>query len=377
LLALTVFALSNQIAVGSWSFTVPLSPTLFSIASILRASGRMFWPVMYFISLASIYYLIKGYSKNLAISILGICLVIQVADTSNGWLPIRHKINHPLTQLESPLADPFWESAAKHYKKVVRVPVWNEQAVWEKFAGYAAQYHLGTNSVFMGRVDKNKIDASNAKLQAAILSGKFDDDTLYVVEDVEVPKFLATMNPSADVLARFDQINIFAPKWKLCKDCLQINSKNEIDPKVSTTRLIKLGEKIDLSRFGKYATVFLGPGWSVPENWGTWSIQKSASIQLPLPAKNPSSLSIQGQAFVLQSKPAQLIEIYINGRIMQKFTAIDRLKNSIVVPIPNEFLGGEGLKIEFQFPDAVSPQSLGVGIDSRKLGLGIESITYN
>ena len=145
LLSLTVFALSNQIAIGSWSFTVPLSPTLFSIASILRASGRMFWPVIYFISLASIYYLIKGYSKNLAIGILVVCLVIQVADTSNGWLPIRHKINHPLTQLESPLADPFWGSAAKHYKKVVRVPVWNEQAVWEKFAGYAAQYHLGTN----------------------------------------------------------------------------------------------------------------------------------------------------------------------------------------------------------------------------------------
>ena len=376
LLSLTVFALSNQIAIGSWSFTVPLSPTLFSIASILRASGRMFWPVIYVISLASIYYLIKGYSKNLAISILGICLVIQVADTSNGWLPIRHKINHPLTQLESPLADPFWESAAKHYKKVVRVPVWNEQAVWEKFAGYAAQYHLGTNSVFMGRVDKNKIDASNAKLQAEILSGKFDDDTLYVVEDIEVPKFLATMNPSTDVLARFDQINVFAPKWKLCKDCLQINSKNEIDPKVSTARLIKLGEKIDLSRFGKYATVFLGPGWSVPENWGTWSIQKRASIELPLPAQNPSSLSIQGQAFVLQSNPKQLIEIYMNGRLMQKFTAIDRLKNSIVISIPKEFLGGEGLKIEFQFPDAVSPQSLGVGIDGRKLGLGIESIAY-
>ena len=61
---------------------------------------------------------------------------------------------------------------------------------------------------------------------------------------------------------------------------------------------------------------------------------------------------------------------------MQKFTAIDRLKNSIVISIPKEFLGGEGLKIEFQFPDAVSPLSLGVGIDGRKLGLGIESIAY-
>ena len=62
---------------------------------------------------------------------------------------------------------------------------------------------------------------------------------------------------------------------------------------------------------------------------------------------------------------------------MQKFTAIDRLKNSIEIPVPKEFLGGENLKIELQFPDAVSPQSLGIGIDSRKLSLGIESITYN
>ena len=376
LLSLTVFALSNQIAIGSWSFTVPLSPTLFSIASILRASGRMFWPVIYVISLASIYYLIKGYSKNLAISILGICLVIQVADTSNGWLPIRHKINHPLTQLESPLADPFWESAAKHYKKIVRVPVWNEQAVWEKFAGYAAQYHLGTNSVFMGRVDKNKIDASNVKLQAEIQSGKLDDDTLYVVEDVEVPKFLAMMNPSADVLARFDQINVFAPKWKLCKDCLQINSKNEIDPKVSTARLIKLGEKIDSSRFGKYATVFLGPGWSVPENWGTWSIQKSASIQLPLPAEDPKKLIIHAQAFITDSHPQQRVNIYINQIFIKEVILLDRMKNRIELPLPQAFNVQQQIKLQFQFPDAISPQSLGLGIDTRPLAMGIEFIEF-
>ena len=376
LLALTVFSLSNQIAVGSWSFTVPLSPTLFSIASILRASGRMFWPVIYFISLASIYYLIKGYSKNLAIGILGVCLVIQVADTSNGWLPIRHKINHPLTQLESPLADPFWESAAKHYKKFVRVPVWNEQAVWEKFAGYAAQYHLGTNSVFMGRVDKNKIDASNAKLQAEILSGKFDDDTLYVVEDIEVPKFLAMMNPSTDVLARFDQINVFNPKWKLCKDCLQINSKNEIDPKVSTARLIKLGEKIDLSRFGKYATVFLGPGWSVPENWGTWSIQKSASIQLPLPAEDPKKLIIHAQAFIAGSHPQQRINIYINQIFIKEVNLLGRMNNRIELPLPRAFNLQQQIKLQFEFPDAISPQTLSLGIDTRPLAMGIEFIEF-
>ena len=228
----------------------------------------------------------------------------------------------------------------------------------------------------MGRVDKNKIDVSNAKLQAEIQAGKFDDDTLYVVEDVEAPKFLAKMNPSTDVLARFDQINVFAPKWKLCKACLQVNSKNEIDPKMSTTRLIKLGEKIDLSRFGKYATVFLGSGWSVPENWGTWSIQKSASINLPLPSEDPKKLIIHAQAFITGSHPQQRVIIYINQIFMREVNLLDRMNNRIEIPLPQAFNLQQQIKLQFEFPDAISPQTLSLGIDTRPLAMGIEFIEF-
>ena len=184
------------------------------------------------------------------------------------------------------------------------------------------------------------------------------------------------MNLENDLLARFDEINIFAPGWKNCKLCSQILGDAEIDPKVSPSRLIKIGERIDLSRFGKYATVFLNSGWSVPENWGTWSDKKTALITLPLPAKSPNILQIQAQAFITDKHPTQEIEIWINGKFQKRDLLTKRLANIINVEIPKEMMILDAIKIEFKFPDTISPKDVGAGSDTRALALGIESLTY-
>jgi hypothetical protein len=376
LICLTLFALSNNIGIGPWTFTVPLTPKLFSIASILRASARMFWPVFYVIALAGIYFLIRGYSRKIATTVLAIGLAIQVLDTSGAWLEIKNKINHPGAQAVSSLSDPFWVDAAKHYNKVVRIPVWNEQAIWEKFANYAAQNQLGTNSVFMGRVDQQKIERSNQKIKEALAQGKFDPSTLYIVEDNYVPQFANAMNPQTDLLARFNEINIFAPGWQSCQSCLKINEAAQINPAISNQRLTRIGERIDLSRFGKYSKVYLGGGWSVPENWGVWSLDKKASITLPLPAQTPKKLIIDAQALIGGSQTAQDVEIWIDGVLQAKATLLKRFRNEIEVSLPASVLNSEKLKVDFVFPTAVSPKALGIGIDERPLAIGLEAVRY-
>ena len=376
LICLAFFALSNNIGIGAWTFTLPLTPKLFSIASILRASARMFWPVFYVIAIAGIFFLIRGYSKRISMTVLGIALAVQIFDTSGAWLEIKNKINHPGAQPVSSLSDPFWSDAAKHYRKVVRVPVWNEQAIWEKFANYAAQYQLGTNSVFMGRVDQQKIERSNQKIKEMLVQGKFEPDTLYIVEDNYVPQFSNAMNPQTDLLARFNEINVFAPRWKSCQNCLKIDSAAQINPAVSNDRLTRLGERIDLSRFGKYSKVYLGGGWSVPENWGVWSLDKKASLTLPLPAQTPKKLIIDAQAFIGGSQTSQDVEILVNEVPQVKATLDKRFGNEIEVPLPASVLNSEKLKLDFLFLTAVSPKSLGIGIDERPLGIGLEALRY-
>lgn len=376
LVCLLLFALSNNIGIGPWTFTVPLSPKLFSIASILRASARMFWPVFYVIAFTAIYFLIRGYSKKIATTILGVALLIQVLDTSGAWLEIKHKINHSGSQPISSLTDPFWSDAAKHYSKVVRVPVWNEQAIWEKFANYAAQNRLATNSVFMGRVDQKKIEQSNQKIEKMLVEGQFEPDTLYIVEDNYVAKFMSVMNPQTDLMARFNEVNVFAPGWRSCKDCSSVATAAQIDPAISYDRLTRLGEHIDLSRFGKYAKVYLGRGWSVPENWGVWSLDEKASLELPLPAQTPKFLLIDAQAFVNGAHPEQVVEVWINGVHQANALLTKRFGNQIKVSLPSNILGSTRLKVEFVFPKAISPKALGVGSDERPLAIGLEAVRY-
>jgi len=376
LICLTLFALSSNISIGPWTFIIPLSPKLLSIASILRASARMFWPVFYVISFTVIYFLIRGYSKKIATTVLGLALAIQIFDTSGAWLEIKHKINHPGVQPVSSLSDPFWDAAANHYKKVVRVPVWNEQAIWEKFANYAAQNQLGTNSVFMGRVDQQKIERSNQKIKEALAQGKFDPNTLYIVEDNYVPQFAKAMNPLTDILARFNEINIFAPGWKSCQSCIKINETAQINPAISNERLTRLGERIDFSRFGKYSKVYLGGGWSVPENWGVWSLDKKAIITLPLPAVTPKKLVIDAQAFVGGTQTSQLVDISINGAPQAQVILNKRFSNQIELPLNPAIMNSGPLKLELQFPTAISPKALGIGIDERPLAIGLEALRY-
>jgi hypothetical protein len=228
----------------------------------------------------------------------------------------------------------------------------------------------------MGRVDQQKIERSNQKIKEALAQGKFDPSTLYIVEDNYVPQFANAMNIQTDLLARFNEINVFAPGWKSCQSCLKINEAAQINPSISNERLTRVGERIDLSRFGKYAKVYLGGGWSVPENWGVWSLDKKASITLPLPAQTPKKLIIDAQAFIGGSQTAQDVEIWMNGAPQAKVTLVKRFRNEIEVSLPASVLNSEKLKVDFVFPTAVSPKALGIGIDERPLAIGLEAVRY-
>jgi hypothetical protein len=184
------------------------------------------------------------------------------------------------------------------------------------------------------------------------------------------------MNPLTDILARFNEINIFAPGWKSCQSCIKINETAQINPAILNERLTRLGERIDFSRFGKYSKVYLGGGWSVPENWGVWSLDKKAIITLPLPAVTPKKLVIDAQAFVGGTQTSQLVDISINGAPQAQVILNKRFSNQIELPLNPAIMNSGPLKLELQFPTAISPKALGIGIDERPLAIGLEALRY-
>ena len=114
----------------------------------------------------------------------------------------------------------------------------------------------------------------------------------------------------------------------------------------------------------------------MPENWGVWSLDKKASITLPLPAQTPKKLIIDAQAFIGGTQTSQDVEIWINETLQTKATLLNRFGNEIEVLLPASILNSQKLKVDFVFPTAISPKTLGIGIDDRPLAIGLEAVRY-
>jgi len=84
---------------------------------------------------------------------------------------------------------------------------------WKQVAYYSALNHKATDSTYLARIDLSKFMIVQAQAELAIASGKYEPDTLYVIEDSTVEEVKAHLNQSTDLLQNIDGFNVLAPKW--------------------------------------------------------------------------------------------------------------------------------------------------------------------
>ena len=375
LVGLFIFSLSNSIGIGHWRFTIPMSDQLFAIASVLRASGRMFWPVFYFLVFMMVGYILVGYKKKNTLWILGICLLIQVIDTSAGWLPLRKNLMKEIfSEHETPLKNKVWEQLGSHYQNLIRLPVLNGGSQWEVFAGYAVKYSMATNSVLLARVDQQKMNHAQQKINQQLQTGQLDPGTLYILDLWKNNPTPLHFDRKKDVIARIDEFTVLAPGWKICVSCPPIPLEFEQQRLAPIT---KIGESIEFSQKAFGRREFLLEGWApYGEAWGTWSDGVSASLLLPVPAGNPKMVNLTVRAFVNEKHPVQQIDVYINNVLVKHFELRNFASNLMDIPIPPAVLNDEFFKLELKIQSPTSPKALGLGADDRQLGIGAISAVF-
>jgi hypothetical protein len=335
----------------------------------------MFWPVFYFILLLIINYIQKNFSKNLAITLLGVLCVIQIVDTSAGWRPIRYSLSHErYPNSQSPLVSPVWNDFGAHYKKLERYPVQNQSEDWQIFASFAAQNSMGTNSVFLARFDEVKLSQSNDTVNRALRYGPLNNRVLYVVDLWKRNPTPLQFDREKDVLARIDGYNVLAPGWKICASCPPIPPELELQRLAPITTI---GETIEFSQKAFGRREFLLEGWApYGEAWGTWSEGVSASLLLPVPAGNPKMVNLTVMAFVNEKHPKQQGDVYINGTLVKHFELKDFASNLIEVPISPSVQKDEFFKLELKIQSPASPKALGMSEDNRLLGVGLVNLVF-
>ena len=200
-LALTLLAVSTVVTVAGLKVISlrGLTRALMPVLAPFRASGRFIWVLDYAV-LAGVLALVTWRWRQHPRVVTGLlvgAVALQFLDTDDVYFRGRfHGVPWPR------LGAPAWEQVDPSYRHVVLYPPaiqhWADpcgaqafpENAWVRFADLAYRKGLTTNSAYVARLDAPRMKAACEALRADVRSGRFQEDTLYVVDAKEREAFL-------------------------------------------------------------------------------------------------------------------------------------------------------------------------------------------
>jgi hypothetical protein len=288
---------------------------------------------------------------------------------------------NPSPLFSSPLNNPFWSQAAKKYSniKALSLKYTITQPGWDTFGVLSQKYGLHTNIAYLARLNRKKIDQYNESISRMINTGNYDDDSFYILDEIEVPAVFKTLRAS-DLLAKIDGYYVLAPNWYSCSDCstnvqpyAQIVADQFVKPAIS--------ESISFAKGGngiRYLVGGLGPhkNWDYPEEWGVWDIKSTAQVIIPVPNMTPQQLDLELRFPVSPSHQLTDFEIsYDKSQPSLKLTSSSGIKN-ISIPISKSQIDNGYIYINFYIKKLITPKEIGIGTDDRQIGIGLASAIF-
>jgi hypothetical protein len=194
------------------------------------------------------------------------------------------------------------------------------------------------------------------KLNVGNLAAK----NLYILAPEEMNTAACTnLRSPSDFFAKIDSYYVYAPGY--FKSHNELGQLDQIKPTLSK----------DAPSSAPFA---LCGAWSKSENWGTWSDGSLVKIYIPITNPNVKVISISLQAFVNGKHPEQKIEFTSDGQNFKSLTLSHFSGNQIDFPVTTAIRADGFALVEFKLLNPVSPKSLGLGDDSRELGIGLTKL---
>ena len=121
----------------------------------------------------------------------------------------------------------------------------------------------------------------------------------------------------------------------------------------------------------------LGEGWGEPEAWGTWSIDRRASLHIAVGRGHtrPLEALVSYRSFVEGQRTLDLTCRVGADRISSWTCGSENWRGVQRIVLPAGTVSAAGtVDLDFEISEPQSPAALGLSSDIRELGLGIESI---
>lgn len=183
LVTLTLLAVSSRLDIaGSTIARLPLPPAAFAGLDMVRASGRLFWPVSYVLVLLGLLLAFRLGARR-ASMLLPILLTIQMLDLSGMFATIRH-VTAPASRRELYVRtpSPAWDRLIAGARDVTIMPprATQDLALFQEIAWRATVHQRPVRLVYAARDSlrtRRRLDAE----EAAFTRGELAPGRLYVL----------------------------------------------------------------------------------------------------------------------------------------------------------------------------------------------------
>ncbi len=185
LLLFFIYAISNRVIwFNTLVFKYPLPGPLLKLVNMFRVSARFGWPLFYAILLGALFLVTATRRKSLSVSVMCICLAVQLADIHRLlYLPDFH-YSGPVV---SPLKSSLWQSAGTKFDKIIIYPPFiltvTNNSDYQYLALYAYRHHMSINTGFLARFPVKEMADVKKQLTSALQAGDLDPRAIYIFAD--------------------------------------------------------------------------------------------------------------------------------------------------------------------------------------------------
>tara|TARA_B100000029_G_C17595264_1_gene963866 strand:+ start:1 stop:2136 length:2136 start_codon:yes stop_codon:yes gene_type:complete len=362
-----LISLSNKIHFGSYELIhLEINKHIYGLLSLLRTSGRLFWPSYYLIFIFCIILIFKGISLKKNIFILFILLLVQIIDTSSGYKQLLFSKKFQPDVLN--LTDKFWEEILIDKKILKTTYVRNATDLYKPLAYYLSKNNVKTDIFWLSRYDRKKAAESRYKLYTKLSKGIIDDN----------PYIIGKKNHLLNIKENFKQKNLgFFLRdnfWIIIPNAKNKMSENDIaEYNKINFPIIELNKKIipTQNRHNEY----FGIGWTHNFlNDGLWSEGYISTILFKTitPEDKNIFLEIETLPSLINNEEAKF-NIFVNNNLQKTYNLneiqkLDKIVLNLEKSINNSY------KVDIKFSNLTSPLDILQSPDARKLGILLKSI---
>jgi hypothetical protein len=174
---LSLFALSQKAFLGAqplWDIQLP--EFVLKLCGMFQSSGRLIWPVFYFLVLFALISILRNHRYATLMLIFG--LVVQFIDLQ----PMVERMKFSsFAHYQSPMQANFWQQAAQTNRHIFLLPASdNEDLDHQPIVLYARQNQLTLNWGYFARSDGNVFEKYAGQVWEDLKAGQADPQTMYI-----------------------------------------------------------------------------------------------------------------------------------------------------------------------------------------------------